>query len=47
MNASLFAMDNNVTDFNQEFKCIWTIRFYIVISFFIKISIFTDGYSLF
>ena len=47
MNASLFVVDNNVTDFNQEFKYIWTIRFYIMISFFINISIFTDGYSLF
>ena len=32
MIASLFVVDNNVTDFNQEFKYIWTIRFYIMIS---------------
>ena len=36
MIASLFVVDNNVTDFNQEFKYILTIRFYIIISFFYK-----------
>ena len=46
MNASLFVVDNNVTDLNQEFKCVLKIRFSIIISFFIKITIFTKGYSL-
>jgi len=46
MNASLFVVDNNVTDLNQEFKCVLKIRFSIIISFFIKITIFTEGYSL-